>query len=176
MSETRNTYGVTPVAELNADLPDFDEASASQIPALLVLVNLGYTYISRKEISEMREEDNSRYVLRDITFDALRKINDVNTNISDKSIRDAIFEAEQIDMGVGAIPASEEVYSLMLAGRSVSELIDGRRVSTGSIRYISATRLLVTLSPNICYAGVNSRMLFWHWSQVRTRRRASLLR
>ena len=108
------------------DLPDFDEASMSQIPALLELVNLGYSYIPRAEISETRES-TSQYVLRDIAFDALRGIN--SPNISDKSIRDAIFEAEQIDMGGGVFGASEEVYSLLLAGQAVSELVDGRRTS-----------------------------------------------
>ncbi len=109
------------------ELPDFDEASASQIPALLALVNLGYTYISRAKVTEIRES-TSQYVLRDIAFDALRKIN--GDDISDKSIHDAIFEAESsIDMGGGAMRVSEEVFSLMLAGRSVSELVNGRRVS-----------------------------------------------
>ena len=108
-------------------LPDFDEASSSQIPAILELVNLGYTYISRAKVSEMRDS-NSQYILRDIAFDALRRINSLD--ISDKSIRDAVFDSEQsVDMGVGVFRASEEIYSLLLAGRSVSELIDGRRVS-----------------------------------------------
>ena len=108
------------------DLPDFDEASASQIPALLELVNLGYTYITRAKISKLRE-GTSQYILRDIAFEALREIN--GGDVSDKSIHDAIFEAEQIDMGGGVFRASEEVYSLLLAGRAVSELINGRRVS-----------------------------------------------
>ena len=107
-------------------LPDFDEASASQIPAILELVNLGYTYLSRSQVTALRDS-NSQYILRDIAFDALRAVN--SPEISDKSIRDAIFEAEQIDMGDGVVRASEHVYSLMLAGRAVSELIDGRRVS-----------------------------------------------
>ena len=67
-------------------------------------------------------------MLRGIAFEALRKIN--GDNISDKSIRDAVFEAESnTDMGGGVFRASEEVFSLMLAGRSVSELVDGCRVS-----------------------------------------------
>ncbi|MCK5357299.1 MAG: type I restriction endonuclease subunit R, partial [Elusimicrobiales bacterium] len=109
------------------ELPDFDEASMSQISALLELVNLGYTYIPRDEITKLRE-NTSQYILREIAFKALREIN--NKNISDKSIRDAIFDMENnIDMGIGALPASQEIFSLLLAGRSVSELVDGRRTS-----------------------------------------------
>jgi len=108
------------------ELPDLDEASMSQIPALLELVNLGCTYIPRADVSRIRE-GTSQYVFRDIAFKALRKIN--GKNISDKSIRDAVFEAEQVDMGDGVFRASEDVYSLMLAGRAVSELVNGRRTS-----------------------------------------------
>ncbi|MDD3538020.1 MAG: type I restriction endonuclease [Eubacteriales bacterium] len=112
---------------MNSDLPDFDEASSSQIPALLELVNLGYTYIPREKIAELRE-GAAQYILRGIAFDALRKIN--SPDISDKSIRDALFDAEkQIDMGAGVFKASEEIFSLLLAGRSVPELINGRRTS-----------------------------------------------
>ena len=108
------------------ELPDFDEASASQIPALLELVNLGYVYLPRAEVTRLRESA-SQYVLREVAFAALRRIN--GENISDKSIRDAIFEAEQLDLGGGVFRASEEVFSLLLAGRSVPELAGGRRVS-----------------------------------------------
>lgn len=108
------------------ELPDFDEASASQIPALLELVNLGYVYLPRAEVARLRESA-SQYVLRDVAFAALRRIN--GENISAKSIRDAIFEAEQLDLGGGVFRASEEVFSLLLAGRSVPELAGGRRVS-----------------------------------------------
>lgn len=110
------------------NLPDFDEASVSQIPALLELVNLEYTYLSRAEVYLMREDD-SQYVLRPIAFEALRSINDPS-RISDKSIRDAVFEVENdLNIGAGVQQASQEIYSLLLAGMSVSELIDGRRVS-----------------------------------------------
>jgi type I restriction enzyme, R subunit len=109
------------------ELPDFDEAALSQVPALLELVNLGYTYLSRAKVAELRDGP-SQYILREIAFDALRKINP--PTISDKSIRDEIFKAEQqIDMGAGVFKASEEIYSLLLAGCGVSELIDGRRTS-----------------------------------------------
>lgn len=128
MSETPRTHigDAADVARASLDLPDFDEASVSQIPALLELVNLGYTYLPRADVASMRESA-SQYVLRDIAFAALRQIN--GENISDKSIRDAVFEMEQIHLGGGVFRASEEVYALLLAGRSVPELAGGRRVS-----------------------------------------------
>ncbi len=107
-------------------LPDFDEASSSQIPALLELVNMGYSYLSRSKVRSMRES-NSQYVLRDIAHSALRSIN--GDSVSSKSIRDAVYEFEQVDMSGGVFEASRSVYSLLLSGRAVSEMVSGRRVS-----------------------------------------------
>ena len=64
-------------------LPNFDEASCSQIPAIIQLINLGYNYIGRHEVDQYRES-KSQYILRDIAFKAIRDIN--GANISDKSI------------------------------------------------------------------------------------------
>lgn len=119
---------------MNIELPDFDEASLSQIPALLELVNLGYTYLPRAKVAELRE-GASQYILRSIAFEALRKIN--STDISDKSIHDEIFKVEQqIDMGPGVFKASEEIYSLLLAGCGVSELLNGR-ITSPQMRFIA---------------------------------------
>jgi type I restriction enzyme R subunit len=106
-------------------LPDFDEASSSQIPALLELVNMGYKYLSRSEVRSLRTSGS--YVLGDIACSALRAINE--DSISSKSIRDAVHDFEQVDMSEGVVKASSEIYSLLLAGRSVLELVDGRRTS-----------------------------------------------
>ena len=42
----------------NYILPDFDEASSSQIPAILQLINMGYTYIPRHEVDNLRDGKN----------------------------------------------------------------------------------------------------------------------
>jgi len=108
-------------------LPDFDEAPSSQIPAIIQLINMGYTYIGRHAVDAMRES-HGQYILRDIAFDALRKINDL-TRISDSSIREAILDLEKIKMDDGIIKASETLFSNLLAGVAVSEFIDGKKLS-----------------------------------------------
>ncbi|MGB0743595.1 MAG: type I restriction endonuclease subunit R [Opitutales bacterium] len=116
------------------ELPDYDEASVSQIPALLQLHNLGYTYLTRAEAAKARES-KGQYILGEIAFQALRAINP--PEISDKSIRDALFETEQVpDLSDGIIRASEQIYSLLISGKAVPELIDGRRVSP-QMRFIN---------------------------------------
>jgi type I restriction enzyme R subunit len=106
-------------------MPDFDEASYSQIPAIVQLCGLGYEYLTRSRARELRI-DNSQYILRDIAVAAISKI---NPDISEKSILDAVVDLENVKMDGGVVKASESIYSDLLAGKSVSEIIDGRRVS-----------------------------------------------
>lgn len=113
-------------------LPDFDEASSSQIPAILQLINLGYTYIGRNEVKKHRES-NGQYILRDIAFNALREIN--GPDISDNSIREAIINLEKTKMDDGVIAASQSIFSDLLAGVGVSEFIDGKKASP-QLRFI----------------------------------------
>ena len=108
------------------ELPDFDEASSSQIPALLQLINLGYDYIPRNEVNNHRES-KSQYILHDIAKKALRDINE--DIISDKSIDEALYALEKTRLDDGMIKASEDVYSNLLGGVSVPEIIDGKKTS-----------------------------------------------
>lgn len=107
-------------------LPDFDEANSSQIPAILQLINMGYTYIPRHEVEKYRES-KGQYILRDIAKMALRKINDAV--VSDKSIDEALFALEKVKLDNGVVKASEDVFSNLLGGCAVSEIIDGKRTS-----------------------------------------------
>ena len=107
-------------------LPDFDEASSSQIPAILQLINLGYTYIPRYTVGEHRSS-KSHYILTDIAFEAIRKINDAQ--ISDKSIKEVIDDLEKVKMDDGVIVASQNIFSNLLGGVSVTEIIGGKRTS-----------------------------------------------
>ena len=113
-------------------LPDFDEASSSQIPAILQLINLGYIYIGRDEVKKHRES-NGQYILRDIAFNALREIN--GPDISDNSIREAVINLEKTKMDDGVIAASQSIFSDLLAGVGVSEFIDGKK-SSPQLRFI----------------------------------------
>lgn len=113
-------------------LPDFDEASSSQIPAILQLINLGYTYIPRCEVAKHRE-GNGQYVLRDIACRALRRIN--SADISDKSIGEAVFALEKVKLDDGMVKASETVFSDLLSGCSVPEIVNGKKTSP-QLRFI----------------------------------------
>jgi type I restriction enzyme R subunit len=109
----------------NNDFPDFDEASISQIPAIAELCALGYQYIPRARVNELRA-GRGQYILREL---AVKSIARINPNISEKSIIDALIEIENANMDGGIIKASENIYSDLIAGKAVSEIINGRRQS-----------------------------------------------
>ncbi len=114
-------------------LPDFDEASSSQIPAIIQLINLGYEYIGRREVNNFRD-GNGQYILHDIAFKALRKINDTE-KISDKSINEAVILLEKVKMDDGILKASQDIFADLLGGRSVTEFMDGKKTSP-QLRFI----------------------------------------
>lgn len=107
------------------NMPDFDEASYSQIPALVQLHGLGWKYIPRSEVNTLRD-GLSQYILRPIAVVAIKAI---NPEVSEKSILDALVELENARMDNGVQNASESIYSDLLAGVSVSEIIGGKKVS-----------------------------------------------
>lgn len=107
-------------------LPDFDEASSSQIPAIIQLINLGYKYLGRHAVNSERE-NKSQYILQHIAFSSIRAIN--GPEISDKSIIDAIRLLEEVKMDDGVFKLSENIFSDLLGGKSVSEIINGKKNS-----------------------------------------------
>ena len=117
----------------NKILPDFDEISSSQLPALVQLANMGYEYLPRHKAMEMRGNNTREYILHDIAFNALRRIN--SKDISDQSIKEAIAALSKPHMDNGIIKASEQIYSYLTAGCSVQEFINGKKQSP-QLRFI----------------------------------------
>lgn len=109
-------------------LANFDEAKQSQLPFVELLLNMGYKYISIEEVMKEREGNTSKFILKNIAFNKLRKIN--NELISDKSINDAIDELENMPFE-GLIDTSKNVYNMIMrtGGKTVTEIIKGKRTS-----------------------------------------------
>ena len=115
------------------NFPDLDEANSSQIPALIQLVNMGYRYLTRQEVRDMRNNNTKEYILKDIAFGTLRRIN--ASHISDQSICEALANLEKFRLDNGVIQASEDVYTTLMAGCGVQEFINGKKQSP-QLRFI----------------------------------------
>ena len=58
-----------------SSLPNFDEARQSQLPFVELLINMGYTYITKPELEKQRRSNESNFLLTDIANSALMRIN-----------------------------------------------------------------------------------------------------
>ena len=63
---------------------NFTEDNISQIPALRLLVTLGYTYLTPAEAMALRDGKNTSVLLEPVLKEQLKKINDDESKSSDK--------------------------------------------------------------------------------------------
>lgn len=123
------------------DTPSFKEDHISQIPALQMLVNLGYTYLSPVEADRQRGGKTTNVLLEDVLRKQLKEINSIRVSATKTSI----FTAENIERGIlalkslpmneGYIAASEKAYNLLTLGQPLEQSIDGDKKSF-TLQYI----------------------------------------
>ena len=120
--------------------PSFLENHISQIPALQVLCNLGYTYLSPSEVEKQRSGKLSNVFLEDVLESQLRKINTIHYKgkshqFSDENIQRAMKLLREYPRDVGLVQQSEWIYHLLNLGESFKETIDGNNTSP-QLQYI----------------------------------------
>lgn len=120
--------------------PSFIEDHISQIPALQLLQNLGYTYLTPKEVLKERQDKLSNVILEDILEQQLMKINEINFKgkvypFSPASIRGAIDAIKNVPMFDGLVTTNSKIYDLLTLGKSFEESIGNDRKSF-TINYI----------------------------------------
>ncbi len=124
------------------DTPSFKEDHISQIPALQMLVNLGYTYLSPSEAERLRGGKTSNVLLEDVLRKQLKEINSAkaisstkSTYISDANIENGIQVLKNLPMNDGYIAACEKVYNLLTLGQALEQSVDGDKKSF-TLQYI----------------------------------------
>lgn len=114
----------------------FDEARQSQLPALELLLAMGYTYISAEEALHQRGGDTSNFILADIAAKKFMEINSYEVGgkeykFSEKDVRDAIDELEHIQYE-GLIDTAQKVYNIIMptsGGKTIKVSVGGKVVS-----------------------------------------------
>ncbi|NUN08648.1 MAG: type I restriction endonuclease subunit R [Ignavibacteriaceae bacterium] len=114
--------------------PSFKEDHISQIPALQILVNLGYNYLSPDEALKQRNGKTTSVLLEGILRSQLEKINSItykgNTfGFTTGNIQSAIQFLKDIPMQEGYMASCEYVYNLLTLGKSLEQSIDGDKKS-----------------------------------------------
>ena len=82
---------------------NFDEVSQSQLPLVQMLINMGYTYLSREEVLRQRGENPSEFILKEIAKKEKIEVTEEEVSERIKQItqlrREAKIEKEPEDNG-----------------------------------------------------------------------------
>ena len=108
--------------------PSYIEDHISQIPALQLLIKMGYQYVSPDEAMELRGGRTSNVLLEPILKKQLEKINsiqykDKEFSFSDSNINAAIIALRELPIQDGFIKANQAFYDLITLGKSLEQTI-----------------------------------------------------
>ena len=121
---------------------DFDEAKQSQLPLVELLINLGYTYVSRAEALKRRNDDTTRFLLGDTARAALMRLNSYEyngqqVNFSELEVAKVVDELENTRLE-GLLDTSKDIFHTIMpkiGGKTIEVYHDGRYESK-SFRFI----------------------------------------
>ncbi len=125
--------------------PSFLEDHISQIPALQLLQNMGYIYLTPDEVFKERQGKLSNVILEDILEQQLFKINKIQFKgkiypFSTASIRGAIDILKDVPLFDGLVTTNSKIYDLLTLGKSFEESI-GNDKKSFTINYIDWNNL-----------------------------------
>lgn len=124
---------------IKKEVPLFNEVIVSQIPALRLLMAMGYTYLTPERALVYRDGRRSRVILEDILLPWLRANNRVETkgkslNFSESNLKQAVEQLRDEPFD-GLMPTSQRMYELLTLGTSLKQTVDGDSKSH-SLHYI----------------------------------------
>jgi len=113
--------------------PKFQEEYSAKLPALTLLTNLGWSFLSPELASAARGGKNDEVVLREVLRSELQKriftFAGKSYPLSEKAIDNLIAEVCSPALNEGLLTANERLYNHLLYGISVTEFVDGKKVS-----------------------------------------------
>lgn len=113
--------------------PQFQEEYSAKVPALALLANLGWSFLSPERALAARGGQADHVVLRELLRAVLRKRTFIFAGgehaLSAKSIDNLIAEVCSPALNEGLQAASERLYNHLLYGISVTEFVDGKKAS-----------------------------------------------
>ncbi|WP_029462309.1 type I restriction endonuclease subunit R [Serpentinimonas barnesii] len=111
----------------------FDEKYLSQIPALQVLVNLGYQYLTPAQALAARAGRTSNVLLEEVLREQLKKLNRIQHKggsylFSEENLQSAIQRLKNVKFD-GLLKTNEAVYDLLSLGVALEQSIEGDQKS-----------------------------------------------
>lgn len=118
---------------MNQALPRFQEEYSAKLPALTLLSNLGWSFLSPSQALVARDGKQDQVVLRQILRAELTKRSfsfaGQNYPLSEKSIDNLIAEICSPALNEGLLTANEKIYNHLLYGIAVTEFVNGKKIS-----------------------------------------------
>ncbi|EPA9093325.1 type I restriction endonuclease subunit R [Enterobacter hormaechei] len=113
--------------------PKFQEEYSAKLPALALLNNLGWSYLSPEEALAARAGKPDQVVLMHLLREQLAKrtftLGGQEYSLSDKAIDNLIAEVNSPALNQGLLTANERLYNHLMYGISVTEFIDGKKAN-----------------------------------------------
>ena len=113
--------------------PKFQEEYSAKLPALTLLTNLGWSFLSPELALAARGGKYDEVVLRQVLRSELKKrtftFAGKSYPLSEKAIDNLIAEVCNPALNEGLLTANERLYNHLLYGISVTEFIDGKKAS-----------------------------------------------
>lgn len=113
--------------------PKFQEEYSAKLPALALLNNLGWSYLSHEEALAARAGKPDQVVLLHLLREQLAKrtftFGGQEYSLSDKAIDNLIAEVNSPALNQGLLTANERLYNHLMYGISVTEFIDGKKAN-----------------------------------------------
>lgn len=107
----------------------FTEKYLSQIPALQLLINLGFEYLSPEQILKQRQGKQGNVLLESILREQLKRLNRINYKgreflFSEENIQSAIQKLKNVKYD-GLLRTNEVIYDLITLGTSLEQTVEG---------------------------------------------------
>lgn len=113
--------------------PKFQEEYSAKLPALTLLTNLGWSFLSPELAFAARGGKTDELVLRQVLRSELKKrtftFAGKSYPLSEKAIDNLIAEVCSPALNEGLLTANERLYNHLLYGISVTEFVDGKKAS-----------------------------------------------
>ena len=125
--------------ELDQASLEFSELTRSQLPALHLLQNLGYTYLSPREALALRGGRADAVILESVLLDWLARNNEIQYHgqrypFSEANIHTAVQILKET-LSIGLLRTNESIFDLLSLGKSLPQSINGN-LKSFSLRYI----------------------------------------
>lgn len=125
---------------MGAGVPSYLEDRISQIPALRLLIAMGWQYLKAGEVNGLRGQKTGNVILDEVLLDWLRGNNPFQHKgktqpFNEQGLVAAMRAIHDLPLHQGLIPASEQMYELLTLGKSIEQVIDADRRSF-TLQYI----------------------------------------